>query len=131
MTSYTPPTYPCASPCLTCSELVAHGAGPAAAGEDDEVTAGVLPLLEEVPAAGAVELAAVEPDVAGWLLEDEDEQPATIARPAKAAVARASRPGPGWPAPKAAGRGNTARGDTACPSDGGAWCAVRADRKSV
>jgi len=53
---------------LTRSELVAHGAGPAAAGEDGEdgeVTTGVLPLLEEGPVAGAVEPAAVEPDVAG------------------------------------------------------------------
>jgi hypothetical protein len=50
---------------LTCSELVAHGAGPAAAGEDEEVATGVLPLLEEGPAAGVVEPAAVELDVAG------------------------------------------------------------------
>jgi hypothetical protein len=53
----------------------------------------VLPLLEEVPAAGAVEPAAVDADVVGELFEDEDEQPATIARPAKAATAKVRRPG--------------------------------------
>jgi hypothetical protein len=95
---------------LTRSELVAHAAVPAAAA-DDEVTAGLLPPLGEVPPDAAVvtcELAAGEPDVAGELL-GEDEHPATMARPAQAATARARRPGRER---LGAGERDTARSDT-------------------
>jgi hypothetical protein len=92
MTSYTPPAYPWATPCFTRSELVAQAGAPAAAAEEDAgVTAGVLPLLDAAPEAGAAGAEAdVAPDEAGWLLLD-DAHPATVARQASAATAAASR----------------------------------------
>ena len=89
MTSYTPPAYPWATPCFTCSDPVAQAGAPAAAEEDAGVTAGVLPLPDTAPEAGAAGAEAdAGPAEGGWLLDDA--HPATVAAQASAATATAS-----------------------------------------